>query len=83
MGVVRSIEPYGIFVELAPNLAGLAESRPGVRVGDACSVYIKSILPERRKVKLVLIDTFRGDASPVKTAYFIKEGNVSGFRYDA
>ena len=83
LGVVRSIESYGIFVELAPNLAGLAESRPGVKVGDACSVYIKSILPEKRKVKLVLIDAFRGDGCPAKPTYFIREGNVSGFRYDA
>ncbi|MBP5288801.1 MAG: 30S ribosomal protein S1, partial [Clostridia bacterium] len=37
LGVVRSVEPYGIFVELAPNLAGLAESRPGVKAGDHCS----------------------------------------------
>ena len=29
-GIVRSIEPYGIFIELAPNLAGLAEPRENV-----------------------------------------------------
>ena len=33
-GIVRSIEPYGIFVELAPNLAGLAEVRDDVYPGD-------------------------------------------------
>lgn len=56
-GVVRSIEEYGIFVELAPNLAGLAEYRSGVKVGSCASVYIKSIFPERMKVKLVIVDT--------------------------
>lgn len=30
-GIVRSVEDYGIFVELTPNLAGLAEFREGVR----------------------------------------------------
>ena len=45
-GIVRSIESYGIFIELAPNLAGLAEYRDGVEVGDVCAVYIKSIIPE-------------------------------------
>ncbi len=61
-GRVRSIETYGIFVELAPNLAGLAELRGGgntpvqTAVGDLAAVYIKSILPERMKVKLVIID---------------------------
>ncbi|MBQ7226219.1 MAG: S1 RNA-binding domain-containing protein [Clostridia bacterium] len=56
-GVVRSVESYGIFVELAPNLAGLAELKDGVQVGDSCSVYIKSIMPEKMKIKLVIIDT--------------------------
>ena len=32
-GIVRSVENYGAFVELTPNLAGLAESRDGVRIG--------------------------------------------------
>lgn len=56
VGTVRSIESYGIFVELLPNLAGLAESRGGVRVGDTVAVYIKSILPEKMKIKLIIID---------------------------
>lgn len=56
-GMVRSIEDYGIFVELTPNLAGLAEYREGVRVGQKATVFIKSINPERMKVKLVLIDS--------------------------
>ena len=60
-GVVRSIEPYGVFVELTPNLAGLAERSTSdsprlPMVGSSVAVYIKSILPERMKIKLVLID---------------------------
>lgn len=56
-GTVRSIEPYGIFVELLPNLAGLAEPRAGVAVGDTAAVYIKSILREKMKIKLIIIDS--------------------------
>lgn len=56
-GIVRSVENYGIFVELSPNLAGLAEYRAGISAGDGCAVYIKSMLPERMKVKLVMVDT--------------------------
>ncbi len=56
VGTVRSIESYGIFVELLPNLAGLAESKAGVLVGDTAAVYIKSILPEKMKIKLIIID---------------------------
>ena len=33
-GIVRSITDYGIFVELKPNLAGLAENKDGIEVGD-------------------------------------------------
>lgn len=57
-GIVRSVEQYGIFVELLPNLCGLAEYRAGVKPGDGCAVYVKSIIPERMKIKLVMIDTF-------------------------
>ncbi len=81
MGVVRSIESYGIFVELAPNLAGLAEWRGDVKVGDGCSVYIKSIIPQKMKIKLVLISTFHSAKNLTPTEYFMKEGNVKNFVY--
>lgn len=55
-GIVRSIEDYGVFVELAPNLAGLAECRPDVQVGQSAAVFIKNIIPDRMKVKLAIID---------------------------
>lgn len=81
VGVIRSIESYGIFIELAPNLAGLAEWRGDVRVGDACAVYIKNIIPQKMKVKLVLVDTFPLAPSERKKEYFITSGNVRSFRY--
>lgn len=58
-GIVRSIEPYGIFVELTPNLTGLAEYKEGVKENEIASVYIKSILPERMKIKLIIIDSHK------------------------
>ncbi len=72
IGTVRSIESYGIFVELMPNLAGLAEPREGVAVGDTAAVYIKSILKEKMKIKLVVIDSY--PAPPQKAfRYFVSE----------
>ena len=59
-GVIRSIEDYGIFVELAPNLTGLAEPKENCHIGDIASVYIKSIIPEKMKIKLNIIDSFSG-----------------------
>ncbi len=75
-GRVRSIESYGVFVELAPNLAGLAELRAGgepvqTAVGDLAAVFIKSILPERMKVKLVIIDSYPSPVPPAPLEYFI------------
>lgn len=85
-GIVRSVEEYGVFVELAPNLAGLAERTEGVLPGDHCSVYIKSILPERMKVKLVLIDTWQPDGtdSRMPVRYYLdqkKTPHLTRWRY--
>jgi small subunit ribosomal protein S1 len=76
-GIVRSVEDYGMFVELAPNLAGLTELREETReiakswVGQNADVFIKSIVPERMKIKLVLIDTFAGARTPAPLTYYI------------
>ena len=80
-GIVRSIENYGIFVELAPNLAGLAEWKSGVEVGQIASVYIKNIIPAKNKVKLVIVDSYTGDKHFIKNEYYITEGNVSSWQY--
>lgn len=82
-GIVRSVEEYGIFVELAPNLAGLAELRDGVSPGDCCSVYIKSMIPERMKIKLVIIDSIKNPSVP-GIKYYIdteKTKHISHWRY--
>lgn len=69
-GVVRSVEKYGVFVELTPNLAGLAEYVEGVEAGQGASVYIKSILPERMKIKLIIVDAFATVTAAPPIRYF-------------
>ncbi len=77
VGRVRSIESYGIFVELAPNLAGLAELRGSgnlpvrTAVGELAAVFIKSILPERIKVKLVMVDSYAAEDLPDVPKYYV------------
>lgn len=84
VGTVRSVESYGIFVELTPNLAGLAEKKEGVKVGDSCSVYIKNIIKDRMKIKLSIIDCFSNTNPPVPLEYYIsppKTNHISYWRY--
>ena len=76
-GVIRSIEDYGIFVELKPNLAGLAEYRSDVRQGQTAAVYIKSIIPEKMKIKLIIIDSHDSPESPAPLEYFIDTERVT------
>ena len=79
-GVVRSVESYGIFIELAPNLAGLAELKDGVKVGDTAGVYIKSIIPDKMKIKLIIIDSFEAEG-PKPYEYFYKGKRIEKFTY--
>ncbi len=75
-GIVRSVESYGIFVELAPNLAGLAEYKENVSPGQTAAVYIKSIIPEKMKIKLIIIDSQDAPIAPEPLEYFIDTRSV-------
>ena len=82
-GIVRSVEPYGVFVELAPNLSGLAEPYSGVAPGMQVSVYVKSILPDRMKIKLSLLDILPGEGRRMirEDDYRIREGRLTRWQY--
>lgn len=80
-GIIRSVEDYGVFVELTPNLAGLAELKEGVVPGHQASVYIKNIIPEKMKVKLVIIDTFDYSSPPPVPTYFFDQSHMDCFTY--
>ncbi len=76
-GIIRSVESYGVFVELRPNLAGLAEYREGARPGQTAAVFIKSIIPEKMKIKLIIIDTHDTPEVPSPLEYFIDTESVT------
>ena len=80
-GIVRSVESYGIFVELTPNLAGLAELRENVRAGQQASVFIKNILPNRMKIKLVIVECFDYDYTPEIPQYAFTGTHMDTFVY--
>lgn len=80
-GIIRSVESYGIFVELAPNLAGLAEWCEDVIVGQNAAVYIKSIIPEKMKIKLVIIDVGTKENNMTLPEYFVNDGHIDFWQY--
>ena len=82
-GIVRGHEDYGIFVELTPNLSGLAEYREGIGDNACVSVFVKSIVPEKMKIKLCIIDSIdcRSHGFLQKRDYFLTEGIIKKWRY--
>ena len=79
-GVVRGVEPYGVFVELMPNLAGLAEYNSELKEGQSVSVYIKSIIPDKLKIKLAVVEAFE-ESKNRELVYFEKGTHISSWHY--
>ncbi|MDE6035185.1 MAG: S1 RNA-binding domain-containing protein [Ruminococcus sp.] len=80
-GIVRSVEDYGIFVELTPNLAGLAEPRDDIKTGQSVSVYVKAIIPEKMKVKLIIVDTCEDLPTVNPIQYYQDSGIINHWCY--
>lgn len=55
-GIIRETEKNknGIFIELTPNLVGMAEYAEGYEYGQKVKVYIKKIDSQKKKVKLLI-----------------------------
>lgn len=79
-GVVRSLKPYGAFIELAPNLSGLTDPQEGLAPGDGVSVFIKSIRPEGMKVKLQIIHRLP-PPEPKPLVYQVTDGKLERWTY--
>ena len=56
-GIVRDTEKNknGIFIELTPNLVGMTEYTRELKYGETVDVCIKKILPEKKKIKLIVV----------------------------
>lgn len=80
-GTVRSVMPYGAFVELTPNLSGLAETVPGIVPGDRVSVFIRSILPEKHKLKLNILELLPPADARQEPKYYITSGHMDRWAY--
>ena len=56
-GIVKGADKFknGLFIELTPNLVGMAEYQEGYEYGQEVNVFIKKILKEKKKIKLDII----------------------------
>ena len=56
-GIVRETEKNknGIFIEITPNLVGMAEYKDGLEYGKQVDIHIKKIDYDKKKVKVVLL----------------------------
>lgn len=80
-GIIRGIKPYGLFIELAPNLSGLSEFSDEYITGDNVSVYIKSIVPEKMKIKLTIIGRIEERTAPSPFEYYLLGDHVDEWTY--
>lgn len=81
-GVVRTVKDYGSFIELAPNLSGLADVHEDLAPGSTVSVYIKSIRPERMKIKLQVIEKLPPQPpEPLPLRYQVTDGVLERWVY--
>lgn len=80
-GTVRGVMDYGCFVELAPNLSGLTDQREDLREGDGVSVTVRSIRPERMKIKLQVIEVLPPAEPPETLPYWITDGILDRWVY--
>ena len=58
-----------------------AELKENVHAGQQASVFIKSILPNRMKVKLVLVECFDYTYKPEPPVYFFQGDHIDKFTY--
>lgn len=56
-GIVKESDKFknGLFIELKPNLVGMAEFKEGYEYGQKVDVFVKKIIPEKHKIKLVIV----------------------------
>lgn len=56
-GIIKGTDKFknGLFIELTPNLVGMAEYQEGYEYGQEVNVFIKKILKDKKKIKLDIV----------------------------
>lgn len=89
--IVTHIEPFGAFCDVGCGISALLpidcmsvsriSSPADLRPGQAVSVYIKNILPEKMKIKLVIVNHALSQSHRFELRYFITEGHLDHWLY--
>lgn len=81
-GIVRDLKPYGAFIEITPNLTGLAEipEYMDLDIGDSVCVKLKNTNPEKLKVKLSIVSKSNSEYK-LKFKYKITQGVIKEWNY--
>lgn len=80
-GFVRGVMEYGCFVELTPNLCGLADEKEDIQENDAVTVFIRSIRPEQMKIKLQIMKKASDILKPPPLVYHLTDGQIQQWQY--
>lgn len=83
VGIVRSVETYGIFIEIAPNLVGLVDTdeNDDLTVGQTVSVFIKSVVPEKAKIKMAIVNKNIPGRTMFEPHFFLTSGNIQHWKF--
>ena len=81
-GIIRDLKPYGAFIEITPNLTGLAEipEYMDLDIGDSVCVKLKNTNPEKLKVKLSIVSKSNSEYK-LKFKYKITQGVIKEWNY--
>lgn len=80
-GIVRGVQPYGTFIELTPNLSGLADTGSALESGQPVSVYIRSITPQKQKIKLTVLEALPAPLPLKPLRYYKTSGHIDRWEY--
>lgn len=81
VGTIIVSKPYGIFVELAHNLAGIADYQPGYKVGDSVVVEIKKIDHSNYKFGTYIVGKSEIPRSQARFDYLYEGANIQDWVY--
>ena len=74
---MRSVEEYGrLYRDCAPTWPAWLSRTASCTPGQAVSVYIKSILPDKMKIKLVVVNRNLNQPLRFEPHYFVTRGRI-------